>query len=331
MQIKLATSLHEIIKVEPTDFGIDANKAAQVKAFFVPMLNKMEALEGELKAIRAVKDITPDVCKAARDLRLKYKDVRCGTDKIHKELKAYYLNGGRFVDGWKNAQKAASEGREQELDKIERHFEIIEAERKTKLETERWALLCPFVDPAIPKEVYNLAAMPDDEFKYFVEGAKETCELKKAAEQRAIEEKKKAEHAEQMKQMQLKIENEKLRKEREALELQNKEKEAKICAQERYQKEVTDRLNTEREKNAQLERQAQQQQPAYSQRKETNFAPTDFPEVSTDKEILEAFLAGFNQIFVELPKFKNTKLDIEIGAVRRKVTEFIEQLIKENK
>jgi hypothetical protein len=320
-----------IIKIEPADFGIDESRAAQVKAFFLPMLDKMERLETELNAIKAVSEVTPEVCKAARELRLKYKEVRCGTDKIHKELKSFYLNGGRFVDSWKNAQKAASEGREQELDRIERHFEIIEDERRAKLELERWSLLHDFVDPLIPKNLYNLSGMTEEVFKNFLAGAKETWELKKEAEAAAIEAKKKAEHDEMMKQMQLKIENERLKKEQEVLQRKQQEQASALRDKERTEKELTEGLEKERAKNAQLQSAINiNQDKSLIHGVRGDVIIIDDPlKPLTDSEILTNFLNNFNDLFEKLPKL-NVKIAREISEMHGQVCDFLQILIKEN-
>jgi len=42
-----------------------------------------------------------------KELRLKYMKIRTATLDIHKKQKAFYLAGGRFVDGWMNASLMA--------------------------------------------------------------------------------------------------------------------------------------------------------------------------------------------------------------------------------
>jgi hypothetical protein len=46
--------------------------------------------------------------------------IRTATLDIHKKQKAFYLAGGKFVDGWKNAQHFASMGKEEKLEEIEK-------------------------------------------------------------------------------------------------------------------------------------------------------------------------------------------------------------------
>ena len=133
------------------------------------MLNKMAELEDQYNAITATEVMTPKVCEAAKELRLKYVKVRTGTAEIHKKAKAYYLAGGRFVDGWKNAQAFASQGKEEKLIEIEKHFERIEEERIRQIEENRKELLKPYTY-AVPDA---LGWMTDDTFEIYLQGAKQ--------------------------------------------------------------------------------------------------------------------------------------------------------------
>lgn len=96
-----------IIKVDPKEYGLEAKEEKQVQEVFVPMLEKLVELEDEYNEVVS-QEMTPELTKQAKKLRLKFVKVRTDTAKIHKQAKAYYLAGGRFVDGWKNAQLQAS-------------------------------------------------------------------------------------------------------------------------------------------------------------------------------------------------------------------------------
>ena len=102
--------INSIVKINPADYGLTETKAKEIEAMFKPMLQKMVELEEEYNEVVKL-EINKDTCTKAKELRLKYVKVRTGTASIHKELKAFYLNGGRFVDGWKNAQLFASQER----------------------------------------------------------------------------------------------------------------------------------------------------------------------------------------------------------------------------
>jgi len=103
----------KLVTVDPEKYGITSTKAKEISKMFKPMLDLMEALEDEANDIKARSgEITPHLCAEARVARLKYAKARTGTAAIHKEIKAFYLKGGRYVDGWKNAQAMAAEGAE---------------------------------------------------------------------------------------------------------------------------------------------------------------------------------------------------------------------------
>lgn len=176
------TETTALIAVQAADYGLAEAEATTIAAAFAEHLEQMVGLEPAYREIVAA-EITPEVCQAARHARLRYVKIRTGTAATHKQQKAYYLAGGRYVDAWRAAQHRASEEREAELLAIEEHFERIEAERIAALEAERWDALAPYVDtkPA------GLGAMDDDTFVALIKGAKMQHEerLRAAAEAEA--------------------------------------------------------------------------------------------------------------------------------------------------
>ena len=173
--------MNEIVKVEPLEYGLEESKAQQVSDMFKPMLDKMVALEDEYNGIVNL-DISVDTCRRAKELRLKYVKVRTGTAEIHKGLKDFYLKGGRFVDAWKNAQLAASQGKENKLIEIEGYYENIEKEKIKKIAEERTNILSQYNFESIPE---NIGMMKDDIWSNFLSGIKTSYELEKAAEEKA--------------------------------------------------------------------------------------------------------------------------------------------------
>lgn len=172
----------ELQKVNAEDYGLEEHKAAEISAMFKPMLDKMVELETEYNKIINLEK-TPENCSLAKELRLKYVKIRTETAAKHKQLKAFYLQGGRFVDGLKNAQLMASEGIEDSLKQFENHFEIIEAERIKALQEERKQELTKYLDDQsnIPD---NLGFMTDELWSNFLLGAKTNYENRlKAAEE----------------------------------------------------------------------------------------------------------------------------------------------------
>lgn len=174
----------EIVKIDAAQFGIEENKAKEIAAQFQPMLDKMIELESEFNAIleKANTEINQSVVSEAKALRLKYTKIRTGTAAIHKEQKAFYLAGGRFVDGWKNAQEFASQGIESKLESIEKHFENLEKERIAKLQSDRSDALQLY---GVDTTHLNLGAMSDEVWDNFFAGTKLNYENRIAAEKKA--------------------------------------------------------------------------------------------------------------------------------------------------
>jgi colicin import membrane protein len=138
--------MSNIVKIDPKEFGLTDQTAANIAAQFQPMLDKMVELEEEFNQVVRLPIEDPETSKKAKEVRLKYVKIRTGTAEIHKQQKQFYLNGGRFVDGWKNAQIFASQGKEAKLEDIEKYQERLEAERIAKLQNEREYALRPYVD-----------------------------------------------------------------------------------------------------------------------------------------------------------------------------------------
>jgi uncharacterized alpha/beta hydrolase family protein len=135
----------ELVKVNPQEYGLTSETAKNIQDQFSPMLEKMVALEDEFNKITSLDIENKSTSILAKELRLKYVKVRTATAEIHKQQKAFYLNGGRFVDGWKNAQLFASQGKEEALEKIEKYFENKEKERIENLQATRIALISEYV------------------------------------------------------------------------------------------------------------------------------------------------------------------------------------------
>ena len=179
----------EIVKIDAAEYGLEENKAKQISDMFKPMLDEMTSLEKDYNKVAKMK-ISEETSVIAKELRLKYVKIRTTTASVHKELKAFYLQGGRFVDGWKNAQLMASQGIEDKLSNIEKHFENIEKERVSKLQEERALEMSKLIDDpdSIPS---NLGSMEENVWDNFIKGQKMSFELadkeKKEVEEKRIE------------------------------------------------------------------------------------------------------------------------------------------------
>jgi hypothetical protein len=162
--------------------------------------------------------------------------IRTGTGEIHKTAKAYYLAGGRFVDGWKNAQAFASQGKEETLLAIEQHFENLERERMRIIREERETELRLYTE-MLPE---GLGSMTADTYAIYLQGVQTANAAKVEAERLAKIESARIEEEKEADAKRIVAENA-------ALRLQQKEANAIIAATE------TKRILEQRETAAILE------------------------------------------------------------------------------
>jgi len=205
----------ELVKINPKEFGLTDETAKTIQMQFAPMLEKMVELESEFNDVMAMSDDDPDKPKIAKEVRLKYVKTRTGTVEIHKAQKAFYLNGGRYVDGWKNTQLFASQNKEEQLETIENKAENLKKERIEALNNERVELLRPYVDDTT---ILNLGDMQDDVFNAYLTAKKKDFYDKIEAEKKVEAERIANEKAEAERLEAQRLENLKLKSEAEARE-----------------------------------------------------------------------------------------------------------------
>jgi len=188
--------MSQIVNIDPKEYGLEESKAEQIANQFKPMLDKMVELEKEFNEIVVLPIESPTTSARAKELRLKYVKVRTGTAEIHKAQKAFYLAGGRFIDGWKNAQLFASQGIEEKLDAIEKYAENLEKERKLKLKAEREAELSNYCDNV---QMFPLGDMEQLAYEQLLNGQILAHEAKIESERKAEEQRIAIEKAEALK------------------------------------------------------------------------------------------------------------------------------------
>lgn len=248
----------ELVQINPTEFGLTDETAKNISAQFQPMLDKMVELENEFNEIVNLPIEDPETSKRAKELRLKYVKVRTGTAEIHKAQKAFYLNGGRFVDGWKNAQLFASQGKESKLEEIEKYQENLIKAAQERLQQERIELIRPYVEDTT---ALDFGVMPEDVWNAYFAAKKQAYQDKIEAERKAEEERQAAIKAEQERIEAQRIENERLKAEAEKrekeIELEKKRQEqllraekAKAEAERKAQQELIEKERAEREAEA---------------------------------------------------------------------------------
>lgn len=300
----------EIVKINASDYGLEESKASEIKALFTPMLQKMEELENEYNDILKC-EIDPETCMRAKQLRLSYVKIRTGTAEIHKKAKEFYLNGGRFVDGWKNAQLFASGEKEKTLKAIEDHFENQERERLEKLRTDRLELLRPYTDV----EPLALGHMEQAVFDNLLTGFKVAHEARIAAEKKAEEERIAREKAEAEERERQRLENIRLKAEAEEREKQivaerekarkeQEKKEAELAKEraksEADRKALEEKARKEREEREKLEAEIQAKKEAEERAKQAEqrarLQAEKKAKLAPDKQKLLNFMQAINDL-----------------------------------
>lgn len=252
----------EIAKLNPAEYGLKETEVQPIENAFMPKIIEREALMEIYKSL-ITQELTPELCIQAKSLRLKFVKVRTGIADVHRTQKAYFLAAGRYVDAWKNKETLPVKQMEEKLEGIEKHFENLERERKNKLRDERLAELAKY---EMDGSLMLLGEMKEEVWVNFLAGTRLQYEQKKEAERKAEEERLAAIEAERQRQEAIRAENERLRKEREALEIAQaaerkkleaerakaekarKEAEAKMLAQAKADREKLEAARAEKEK-----------------------------------------------------------------------------------
>ena len=249
--METTTELTTIVKIDPKEYGLEESKARDIEAQFKPMLARMVELEKEYNEIVNLPVGDAQTMLRAKELRLKYVKVRTGTAEIHKAQKSFYLAGGRFVDGWKNAQLFASEGIEKKLESIEKYAEIKEAERVAALQSERELLLAPYNIENVSSLM--LGQMSEQIWDNFLAGTKANHQIKIDAEAKADADRIAAEKARAEEQERIRIENAKLKAEADAREKKFAAERKKAEAKEKAEREASEKKLREERAKAEAE------------------------------------------------------------------------------
>lgn len=229
----------EIIKVNPEEFGLKQNEVATIEQAFLPKIQEREAIAAVYEQL-ITKELTPELCKEAKTVRLQLVKVRTGISDIHKTQKAFFLAAGRFVDAWKNKETLPVEQMEEKLSEIENYYINIEKERIAKLNETRKAEAMQFTDYPAP----DLGNMSDDVYTAYLNGLKVAHEARIEAERKAEEERLAKIEAERLEQIRIREENARLQAEAEQRE---KEMAAERAKAEAERKAIEEKARKERE------------------------------------------------------------------------------------
>jgi hypothetical protein len=192
----------ELTKIDPVQFGLSEVQATEIANKFLPVLSAMQPLLDEYEEIKDLDPANPNNAKTFGELRKKLVKVRTTCASIHKTEKAYFLNGGKYVDTYKNKQLEMSEEIEADLSEKEKFAEIQEQNRKKELQLQRVALLMPY---GMDGSTMALCDMTEEVFNMVLSGAKVQYE-------KSIADQKEAERLAELKAEQDRLEAEEQRK-----------------------------------------------------------------------------------------------------------------------
>jgi hypothetical protein len=312
---------NEIATIDPKEFGLQETQVTEIQAAFMPKIVERDGL-AEIYSGIITQEICPELCKTAKELRLKLVKVRTGIAEIHKTQKAFYLAAGRYVDAWKNKETLPVTQMEENLSAIEEHYERIEAQKRAALQTERAAELQKFSDEGafIPG---NLGELLPEVWDNYLLGVKTAYETKKENERKAADAEAARVAAEKAEQERIRQENERLKAEaeqrekerKEQAERERKEREAHEAAL-KAERDEKERIQRELEAKAEAERKAAE---AAELAKQAELAKGDSDKV---KDLISDLVALKTKYTFQSKK--NQKMYSDVGQLLEKVINFVQ-------
>lgn len=231
---------------------VEESTALTLQNAFTPFFNQANEWAEKVKSIVVTDASQAEQIKAAREGRLRLKEIRIQADKKRKELKEDSLRYGKAVQGVYNVIEYLITPLEKHLEEQERFVEIQREKIKTELRIKRESELAPYSE-FIPSAI-NLSEITEDDFQKIVSGAKIQQQMKIDAEKKAEEERIIKEKAEAEERERIRLENEKLKAEAEERERIYKAEKEKAEAERLEKEKILKEENEAREKALAVER-----------------------------------------------------------------------------
>ena len=167
----------ELLEVAKSS-GVIITEAQAIGLRFAPFMKTVNEISLKIAELDP-ENITPETAAMARRYRLDLVENRGtkGVETLHKELKLESLTKGRLIDSYKNTVVLSSEMTEAVAEKIEKHQERIEAQKRDELKSNRIALLAPFETDT---EFLPLDIMDEEKFQALLAREKESFEAVQA-------------------------------------------------------------------------------------------------------------------------------------------------------
>ncbi len=171
-------------EIKPEIFGLEVAKATEMVSGLSVAIAERKVLENAYVDVIEL-PITTETLPVFKELRLKIvKNRTQGIEKWHKNNKAFYLAGGRFVDAVKNKEVAINEEMEAKLMEAEKFFENQQKAIAKELNDTRILKLAPYVDDTTG---LTFVEFSDEDFDDYVLGKKTKFEnAKKEADAEAL-------------------------------------------------------------------------------------------------------------------------------------------------
>lgn len=247
----------ETAEIQATDYGLEVKKANELMGNLPIIQKERSLLISQYNEICKLNIEDSETSKQARRLRLEIRENRTkGINQWHKATKEVFLRGGQFIDAIKNREIEINEKMESDLEKIEKHFEILEKKRVAELHQKRLDAISQYIDDtsniqfgSMDEDVWNayFLAKKTSFVNRLEQEEKEKAErLKKEIEEKKAIEKLKTQAEEKEKELKKQaeilnkeiLEKKKIQAELDAkIQAEEKEKELKRLKEEKLKKE----------------------------------------------------------------------------------------------
>jgi colicin import membrane protein len=169
-------------EVKPEVYGLEATEASQ-------LLGGIDIISAELSVLKnayvdvIILDITTENLPVFKDLRKNFTKNRTSREKLRKAKKAYFLNGGRFIDAIFKNIDAECDLMESKLLEAEKFFENQEKEKSRLLNESRIEKIKEYVEDV---RGLDFTPMTDEDFDDYLLGKKTRFEnAQKEAQEKA--------------------------------------------------------------------------------------------------------------------------------------------------
>jgi hypothetical protein len=290
---------------------------------------KFQVLDEEKKAIVSqyndiiTQELTPALSIKAKALDAKMQKHLKAKKDIHTANKAYFLNGGRFVDSIYKVEEVEFGVMRDKTQEIKNYAEELKKKKLESLQFERVILLSEFIDAAEDK---NLSSMDQDVWESYLATKKQAYIDAVAAEAQAEKERAAQEIADKEEQERIRKENQRLR-----AEALKREEQAKIEA-DKLKKIEADRLAKENAERLQREAAAAKERAEYEAklRNEREAKERIEREERVKREKLEAQIQAQKDADLQVQEDAEAKIQAELNkgdeAKMDDLVEFLEAL-----